>query len=152
MRVDLATIADVPRLAELLEILFSQEDEFVPDRPRQERGLRAIVSDPEMGEILVLRDGGAIIGMVSLLYLVSTALGGRVALLEDMVVEPERRGSGAGSLLLTAAIAHARDAGCLRITLLTDQSNAAGQRFYGRHGFTRSTMVPMRLLLEAARG
>jgi GNAT superfamily N-acetyltransferase len=149
MRVELATMGDVPRLAALLNILFSQEAEFVPDRARQEMGLRAIIGNPETGAILVLRDEGGIAGMVSLLYLVSTALGGRVALLEDMVVAPERRNRGAGSLLLKAAIDHARRAGCLRITLLTDQVNEAGQRFYARHGFTASAMMPMRLLIAA---
>ena len=32
MRIDIATIDDVPRLAELLGILFEQEEEFTPDR------------------------------------------------------------------------------------------------------------------------
>jgi len=77
----------------------------------------------------------------------STALGGRVALLEDMVVRPDARGRGAGSLLLRAAVEFARAAGCLRITLLTDADNAAAQRFYARHGFGQSAMIPMRLPL-----
>jgi GNAT superfamily N-acetyltransferase len=149
MRVDSATIADIPRLAELLTILFSQEVEFEPDRALQERGLREIIDNPAAGQILVLREGEAIWGMVSLLFIVSTALGGRAALLEDMVVAPERRGRGAGALLLTAATDFARRAGCLRITLLTDRSNLAGQRFYARHGFTASTMLAMRLLIGA---
>lgn len=149
MEIGLATVADVPPLAALLEILFAQEAEFVPDRPRQERGLREIIANPATGQILVLREGGAIRGMVSLLYLVSTALGGRVALLEDMVVAPERRGRGAGSMLLGAAIAHARNAGCRRITLLTDGANTAAQRFYARHGFAPSAMMPMRLFVDA---
>ena len=152
MRIERATIEDVPRLAELLAILFSQEVEFVPDRSRQEKGLREIIGNPTAGQILVLRDDDGIGGMVSLLYLVSTALGGRAALLEDMVVAPQRRGRGAGSMLLNAAIDHARRAGCLRITLLTDQVNVAGQRFYGRHGFVASTMMPMRLLIAPEHG
>ena len=113
--------------------------------------LRAILADPDAGRALVLRDGAAVVGMVCLLFLPSTALGGRVALLEDMVVRPGRRGQGAGSRLLEAAVATARAAGCLRITLLTDGDNAAGQRFYARHGFRRSAMVPMRLALADGR-
>ena len=148
MRVELAAISDIPRLAELLAILFSQEVEFEPDRALQERGLRAIIDNPAAGQILVLRDDEDIWGMVSLLYLVSTALGGRVAILEDMVVAPERRSRGGGAMLLTAATDFARRADCLRITLLTDRSNVAGQRFYARHGFTASTMLAMRLLIR----
>ena len=142
-----ATLADVPRLCELLTVLFSQEAEFRPDPARQAAGLRMIIEQPEIGQILVLREGGAIVAMVNLLYTVSTALGRRVALLEDMVVSPERRGGGSGSKLLSAAIDFARAQGCARITLLTDHDNAAAQRFYGRHGFVGSPMVPLRLIL-----
>jgi ribosomal protein S18 acetylase RimI-like enzyme len=85
--------------------------------------------------------------MINLLYTVSTALGARVALLEDMVVLPQFRGVGAGSKLLQAAIAHARASGCKRITLLTDGDNEAAQKFYSNHGFTASRMVPFRLKL-----
>ncbi|MGH8602944.1 MAG: GNAT family N-acetyltransferase, partial [Gammaproteobacteria bacterium] len=85
---------------------------------------------------------------VNVLFTVSTALGGPVALLEDMVVHPEYRGGGAGSRLLQAAINLAESSGCYRITLLTDRTNESAQRFYKRHGFTLSDMVPMRLSFE----
>jgi ribosomal protein S18 acetylase RimI-like enzyme len=72
--------------------------------------------------------------MVSLLYTVSTYLGGRVALLENMVVDPARRGRGYGRELLRSAIEHAQKAGCRRITLLTDEDNAAARTFYEGFG------------------
>jgi ribosomal protein S18 acetylase RimI-like enzyme len=64
-----------------------------------------------------------------------------------MIVHPETRGRGLGRALLDAAIRSAREAGCLRITLLTDATNATAMRFYGATGFTRSAMVPLRLKL-----
>lgn len=147
MEVCPATDDDVPVLCELLGVLFAQESEFSPDPEQQAAGLRAIVGHPEVGQVLVLRDGPSIVGMVGLLFLPSTALGGRVALLEDLVIRPEARGCGAGSRLLRAALAFAQSMGCLRVTLLTDADNLAAQRFYARHGFGRSTMIPMRLPL-----
>jgi GNAT superfamily N-acetyltransferase len=142
-----ASLEDIPQLCELLALLFGQEAEFVPDRTRQEAGLREIITHPDVGRILILREGAAVIAMVNLLFTVSTALGGRVALLEDMLVHPAHRGSGAGSRLLQAAVEFARSAGCLRITLLTDGDNTAAQRFYQRHGFESSAMLTMRLSL-----
>lgn len=142
-----ATNNDIPQLCGLLALLFDQEAEFRPDRELQAEGLRQIIEFPERGKILVLRNGPLIIGMVSLLFTVSTALGGRVAILEDMVVLPEFRSMGAGSRLLNEAIALAKSQGCLRITLLTDRVNGAAMMFYQRHGFILSEMVPMRLLL-----
>ena len=147
MGISPATDDDIPALRELLGVLFAQEAEFRPDPERQAAGLRAVIGCPGVGQVLVLRDGPAAVGMVSVLFLPSTAMGGRVALLEDMVVRPDARGDGVGSRLLRAAIEFAGSAGCLRVTLLTDTDNAAAQRFYGRCGFERSPMIPMRLQL-----
>jgi GNAT superfamily N-acetyltransferase len=145
--VERAAAADIPALAELLATLFAQEAEFTPDAAAHRRGLANIVGQPEIGTILVAREHGAVVGMVNLLFTMSTALGARVALLEDMVVAPAARGRGIGGALLAQAIAHARAQGCKRITLLTDGVNEAAQRFYARHGFTASGMLPMRLAL-----
>lgn len=144
-----ASLADIPDLCDLLTLLFAQEREFQPDRTAQQRGLAAIIADPALGCILAARSGGKVVGMVNLLYTVSTALGGRVALLEDMAVAPDYRGLGIGSRLLAHAIETARTNHCLRITLLTDRDNLAAQRFYRRQGFELSTMAPMRLRLDA---
>lgn len=142
-----ATAADIPAMICLLGHLFAQEAEFAPDEAAQRQGLEMILADPDTGCLLVAEDGGRVIGMVGLLYTVSSALGARVALLEDMVVAPEARNSGAGHALLDAAIARAQADGCRRITLLTDGDNAAAQRFYARVGFAPSDMLPMRLML-----
>lgn len=147
--INLATVSDTPALSALLSILFTQEAEFQPDTVAQQRGLNAILSDPAVGEILVARQNGQIVGMVNVLYSISTALGARVALLEDMVVVPAMRGSGLGSQLLAAAIKHAKQRGCLRITLLTDADNYAAQAFYQKQGFEKSSMIPLRCNLQA---
>lgn len=149
MQIEIATPADIPALSALLSVLFSQEAEFRPDEAAQQRGLAAIIADPAIGQILLARDAsGAVVGMASLLFSISTALGARVALLEDMVVSPQARNNGLGSELLQAAIVQARSLGCRRITLLTDLDNLAAQRFYARHGFSGSPMTPLRLLLD----
>jgi GNAT superfamily N-acetyltransferase len=142
-----ATVDDIAPLCGLLDILFSQELEFSADVNTQTRGLRAIVENPELGIILVVRRNTELLGMVNLLFTVSTALGGRVAILEDMVVVPTERGSGVGSSLLSAAIATAREQGCQRITLLTDSANTKAHSFYENQGFTRSQMIAFRQLL-----
>jgi GNAT superfamily N-acetyltransferase len=143
-----ATLADVTDLCALLAELFGQEAEFVADPAIQARGLRRILEAPDSGDILLLAEDHRPVGMVSLLYLTSTALGSCVALLEDMVVQPDRRGRGCGSRLLKAAIDCARQRGCRRITLLTDGHNLAAQRFYMQHGFAGSDMKAMRMLLD----
>ena len=150
MHIEAATEVDVPALTKLLSVLFTQEAEFKPNPEAQHRGLLRIITNQEVGIALVAKEGETVLGMVILLYTVSTALGEKVALLEDMVVGPEARGGGVGSYLLKRAVAVAEAEGCLRITLLTDQQNLSAQRFYKRHGFTGSSMVPLRLHLAAS--
>lgn len=140
-----AAEADIPVLSELLNILFTQEAEFKPDERAQQKGLSMIISSPDLGAILVARNGHNILAMVNLLFTVSTAIGERVATLEDMIVSPSARGTGVGSALLSYAIEFAKERGVKRITLLTDQDNYAAQHFYSKHGFTKSSMIPLRL-------
>ena len=86
MQIEKATVNDIPELCDLLAVLFSQEAEFEVDDKAQQTGLQAIISNPDLGIILLARHKHKVVGMVSLLFSISTALGGRVAMLEDMVV------------------------------------------------------------------
>jgi len=147
MEISSAVTADIPHLCTLLDYLFTQETEFEADHEAQSRGLHEVINDPNVGDILIVRQDDDIIAMVNLLYIVSTALGARVGILEDMVVSPTVRGSGIGSKLLTYAIEFAKEKGCKRLTLLTDNDNLDAQRFYQRYGFSKSAMIPMRIAL-----
>jgi GNAT superfamily N-acetyltransferase len=147
VRIRQATAADVPRLCKLLSLLFAQEADFKPDAGRQSCGLRLILDQPGMGLVYCATKGKSIIGMVSILFTVSTAEGGRAAWLEDMVVHPKWRGKSVGGQLLHEAINRVRTTGCTRITLLTDSTNSAAIHFYGKAGFVPSSMIPLRLHL-----
>jgi GNAT superfamily N-acetyltransferase len=147
IRCEAANEADLPRLVELLRILFQSESEFTPDATKQHMALRQILADPATGTIYVARDRAKAIAMASLLYTVSTAEGGRAALFEDLVVHPEYRGRGIASALLRHVIEQARAQGVLRITLLTDMQNGRAQTLYRKLGFADSPMKPMRLKL-----
>ena len=147
MQITTANTSDIPALCELLALLFSQEADFEPNYDAQYRGLIRIISNPDIGCILTARQDGQVVGMVTLLYTISTALGEPVALLEDLIVFPNVRGVGVGTKLLEQAIEIARLQGCKRITLLTDRDNESAQRFYLNHGFDVSAMIPLRLSL-----
>lgn len=148
LRIEPATLEDLPTLVELLHDLFSMEADFVPDRDRQSRGLRLILEQPSRGRIFVLRNDHQIIGMINLLITISTAEGGFVLLLEDLVVHRDHRGQGYGSKLLGRALDFAKEKGFLRITLLTDRPNEESKRFYLARGFTESDMIPLRMVLR----
>jgi len=140
-----ATLADLPQLVGLLTILFTHEAELIPDPAKQERALQLILAQPEQGRIYCAREGGLVLGMVSLLFTVSTAEGGRSAWLEDMVIHPDHRNRGLGEQLIRHALQDGQKLGCKRVTLLTDGINEGARRFYERMGFRLSEMVPYRL-------
>ncbi|HSU87061.1 MAG TPA: GNAT family N-acetyltransferase [Chthoniobacterales bacterium] len=138
---------DLDELSSLLGELFSEESDFRPDKGKQLRGLRLIFEQPNRGRVFVLRRDRTIVGMINLLFTISTAEGGFVILLEDMVIHKEHRGHGYGSMLLDYAIEFARQKNFRRITLLTDRPELRSQSFFRKHGFYESPMLPMRLLL-----
>jgi GNAT superfamily N-acetyltransferase len=140
-----ATEADLDELSEMLGDLFAQEGDFRPDKERQLRGLRLIFEQPSRGRVFVLRQNGVIVGMINLLFTISTAEGGFVMLLEDLVIHKKYQGKGYGSRLLQHAIDFAKQKNFLRITLLTDRPENVAQEFFRHHGFVESSMIPMRL-------
>jgi len=148
LRIEPATLDDLSELAELLYDLFSQEEDFAPDRDRQMRGLRLILEQPSRGRIFVMRSQNRIIGMINLLITISTAEGGFVLLLEDLVIHRDHRGQGYGARLLAHAIDFASQKNFLRITLLTDGPNRRATDFYRKHGFAESGMIPMRMVFR----
>ncbi len=147
-RVEPATIEDLTDLVDLVMDLFRMEEDFEPDRSRQEHGLRLILESPNRGRIMVLRTDHRIIGMANLLFTISTAAGGFVIQMEDVVVHPDHRGHGYGTQLIDYIIDFAKKKNFKRITLLTDRISAESQRFFQKSGFQFSQMIPMRLSLE----
>ena len=139
---------DVESLVALLGQLFAQEVEFKPDPARQRRALRLILGSPSVGRILVAEVEGRVVGMVSLLASVSTALGGPVAWLEDLVVASEWRGQGLGKRLVKEALAEAKKRGWRRLSLLTDSDNLRAHALYRGLGFVASPMRIFRRLIR----
>ena len=58
----------------------------------------------------------------------------KIAEVQELVVDPSLRGRGVGKELLAAAREAAREAGCVRIELVTNQRRHGAHRFYEREG------------------
>jgi GNAT superfamily N-acetyltransferase len=107
-----------------------------------------ILGNPSIGQIFVAEKEGKVIGMASLLFTISTALGGKVGILEDVIVTPEFRGQGIGKQLINQILKYSRRMKLKRLTLLTDGDNHIAQDLYKHFGFRSSKMLPMRLSLS----
>ena len=152
IRIEPATIEDLSELTDLVMSLMAIEKDFRPNAEKQRHGLRLILEQPSRGRIFVARSDHKVIGMVNLLFTISTAEGGFVILMEDVIVRPEHRGHGYGTRLVHYVKEFARKKDFRRITLLTDRVSEESQRFFQRNGFVHSHMIPMRLLLDLEPG
>ena len=146
--VEPATIEDLQALTELVMDLMSCSEDFTPDRVVQERGLRLILEQPNRGRIFVVRNKDKIFSMVNLLFTISTARGGFVILMEDVVIHPDHRGQGYGRMLIDYVVEFAKQKNFRRITLLTDKMSAESQEFFKKLGFEYSHMIPMRRIID----
>jgi GNAT superfamily N-acetyltransferase len=146
-RIEPATVEDLPRLVDLTMALFEMEEDFDPNRQIQQRGLEAILEQPNRGRIFVVRTDYEIMGMVNCQFTISTAMGGFVILLEDVIIHPDFRRQGYGMRLVNYVIDFAKRKDFKRITLLTDKISAESQAFFEGLNFQHSHMIPMRLNL-----
>ena len=142
--IDFASADDVDAMADLLAELFALESDFQPQREKQLTGLRLILGDLSVGRLFVLRVDGRVIGMANALLTVSTAEGGRVVVLEDVIAAAGYRGRGFGRRLVGHVMAWAAANGLPRITILADKDNSPALAFYESMGFTHSAMHVLR--------
>jgi len=136
---------DIPAMCDLLADLFSVEADFDIDTAKQAKGLGMLVEDqPGRAFACVAVSGNDIVGMVTAQTLVSTAEGGRVGLVEDVIVDKRFRRRGAGTLLIEAAIAWSREQGLTRLQLLADRENSQALDFYTSRGWTFTKLICLR--------
>ena len=140
----IAKLEDIDILCELLFELFSQEVEFTPNKEVQQKALKTIITDENIGDIYVATINEKVVAMVNILYTISTALGNKVAIFEDFIVDINHRNQGIGENLIDFVFEDLKAKNFSRITLLTDNDNLKAHKFYEKKGFVKSSMVPFR--------
>jgi ribosomal protein S18 acetylase RimI-like enzyme len=101
-------------------------------RPPSSAEVEAVVASA--GSLLLLaRDAAGVVGTLTLN--VHTTPGGRRAWINDVVVDTEVRGRGAGRALVGEAVRLAREAGAFRVSLTSHPGRAAAHRLYEAAGF-----------------
>lgn len=133
---------DIPAMVALLEQLFEVERDFDFDEDLQRMGLEELLVSN--ATVLVAEVAGEVVAMGQMQELISTASGGKVGLIEDLVVEKAHRGQGLGEELLGRLVEAAEERGYDRIQLLADRENHGALKFYGRLGWFATNLVPLR--------
>lgn len=132
--VRLGTLADESAVFALLPAL--KEAELVAGTPiEQSSAARAVYRDlvtGARGSVIVFEIDGEVLGVITSSYVSAIRYGGEYARLEELIVNDKARGTGAGMVLLKAAIAEARRRGCSLVTLYSRETTRA---FYEKAGF-----------------
>jgi GNAT superfamily N-acetyltransferase len=136
---------DLDRLVELCG-----EHALFERAPFDGRGLGARLADALFGPsrrlyCLVADDGGDLVGYASYSLEFSTWAGDEYVHMDTLYVRNGRRGTGIGSVLLTAVIDAAVAAGVSNLQWQTPSWNADAQRFYARVGAVGSDKVRYRV-------
>jgi ribosomal protein S18 acetylase RimI-like enzyme len=137
--------SDIPQLVALLNALFSIEADFAFDQNKQARGLTLLLKS-EKACILVaqLPSDNKILGMCTVQTLLSTAEGGEVGLLEDLIVAADFRRQGLAAKLVAGAVDWAEVKGLKRLQLLADKNNRSALAFYEKQGWQSTQLVCLR--------
>jgi GNAT superfamily N-acetyltransferase len=104
----------------------------------------ALLGDPlREGVQLLARDdeSGAAIGFATIFWTWSTLNAGRIAVMNDLFVAPEARGSGVADALIAACREHAREHGAVWLGWQTAKDNHRAQKVYDRVGGERSEWI-----------
>jgi GNAT superfamily N-acetyltransferase len=133
-----AVDADVPRIVELFthgSLVEGKEDPG--DSAPYLSALAEIDRGP--GRVLVAEVGGQVVGVCQLIVFRHLQnRGGLCAEVESVHVHPDHRGNGIGGVLMRAAVQQARELGCYRVQLTSNNARPEAHRFYERLGFEPS--------------
>jgi ribosomal protein S18 acetylase RimI-like enzyme len=137
--------SDIPQLVGLLKELFTIEEDFDFDQDKQACGLNLLLNS-EKDCILVaeLLCDNRVLGMCTVQTLISSAKGGPVGLLEDLVVAEDFRHQGIGTKLFAEAVNWAECRGLKHLQLLADKNNLPALNFYQKQGWQSTQLVCLR--------
>ncbi|MBZ0233412.1 MAG: GNAT family N-acetyltransferase [Deltaproteobacteria bacterium] len=132
---------DAPGVRSLVEQLG-----YAPDSRAFSETFTQVARHPEAA-VFVLAEGTRVVGYLAVSHRPQIRLGGRVAVIDELAVDPAYGERGLGSHLLAQALELARGLACVRIEVATARSRDSFTRgFYRRHGFVEADTALMRLI------
>ena len=114
---------------------------------------RALIADPEReGVQLIARgDGGEPLGFATVFWSWTTTRAGRLAVMNDLFVTPDARGTGVAEALIEACAERARAHGAVSLEWQTALDNERAQKVYDRVGGERSRWLSYSLRTSGPR-
>ena len=125
-----AGVEDIPIILELIRDLATYERAPNEVTATEEQLLDVLFGERPAAEVLLAFEAESAVGFAVYFYNFSTWLGRPGLYLEDLFVEPEKRGKGYGRALLVALAKIARDRGCGRMEWAVLNWNEPAIKFY----------------------
>ncbi|MDY6934921.1 MAG: GNAT family N-acetyltransferase, partial [Spirochaetota bacterium] len=91
--------------------------------------------------ILIAEYNYLVVGMVTLQEHISTAAGGTIGIVEDMVIDENFRRKGIGKMLISSIESMAIHKGYKRIQLMADNNNVSAMKFYTKQNWSRTNLI-----------
>lgn len=129
-----ATTDDVSLLLGFMRGYYAH-DRIVLNEQAARNALHPPLTDPGIGRVWVIEESGKAVGYVVALFGWSLEFHGRDCFLDELYIEPEFRGRGAGTQAMALVEAELRTLGVRAMHLEVERSNTGAQRFYASLGF-----------------
>ncbi|MGF0309941.1 N-acetyltransferase family protein [Rhodococcus sp. IEGM1428] len=151
MSVRVATVADIPGVAELAAQTFplacppgtrTEDIEHFVSNVLSVSSFEGYVADPNRTVLVDETPAGEVVGYAMLVSGAPADPDIRAALshhptleVSKLYVRPAEHGGGVAARLISFALNHARESGCAGAWLGVNQLNVRAQKFYAKHGF-----------------
>jgi GNAT superfamily N-acetyltransferase len=145
------TVVGETDLADLVPLIvdYCAFYETAPGAEALTRLARTLIADParEGIQLLARADDGTAIGFATVYWTWQTTVASRLAVMNDLFVAPDARGSGAAQALIARCAELAREHGATELSWVTAPDNARAQAVYDRTGAQRESWVTYALPL-----
>ncbi len=150
MLVEPARTEDIDALLPLMRGYCDFYEASPTDEGLGEMARALIATEEPEGMLLVARatDGAEPLGFAAVGWKWSSLRGARVAILEDLFVDPDARRTGAGRALITACAERARSHGAAALLWVTAHDNTRAQALYDSLGAKGESWLEYELELE----
>jgi len=110
--------------------------------------LRALLADPALGRVYLVRRHDEVAGYVVLTFDYGLEAGGREMFIDELFIVERHRGKGLGTLVLDFVSRACRELGGRALHLAVGFQNARARAVYQKHGFvpTRREMMTLALV------
>lgn len=111
--------------------------------------LRALLADPALGRVYLVRGNGGIAGYVVLTFDYGLEAGGREMFIDELFIVGRHRGKGLGTRVLAFVSRACRELGARSLHLAVGFDNRRAREVYEKHGFAPTRREMLTLVLVA---